>query len=286
MFFHHQDLTKPMRLTAVLVSSVIVLGGCTAPRVPSPETSRPVSAVPPPDSVVPTAVPLKWSPALFRIQIEARTAQADSTAADSSQRQAVVRLSLDEKGRSTTLTFETATDSADSTTSSTSHTTRFLSDPTGHLIFEDPDPAGCTNRAVELSPLLVRQLVYPVDPRVLAARGRVADSLVYSSCVQGVRVQSRIELEWTSTRAQSMPGTVRLNVQIGGQIRADSTRQFPMQFRGTVTGNSSLVFSESTLELLTLQSLVQSELEATAGTTRHQRFSQAVTYRATRDTAG
>lgn len=275
-----------MRVAGVVLLGGIILGACMPAPAPGPASPAPALPEPSADSAVSITRAHRWSLAAFRIEIIAQTTQADSAAVDSLRRQATVRMTPEQDGSKIVLVFEATGDSADTMSVPTSRVTRLGVDSSGRFLLRDIEPAQCVGRLPEISPLLVRQLVPPSDPQFLGRANQSTDSLAYSTCIQGVRVQSSIVFRWT--RVPSQPGErgTRLNVVITGRVQADSSRQLPMRFAGTISGNSSVVFSESTSEFLTLQSIVRTQLEAIAGTTRHQRFSQTVTYRAERDTAG
>lgn len=273
-----------MRVSGVLLLTGIGLSACAPGGTPSPESPAPVVLEPPTDSSGSTTRPFKWSSAAFRVEIDARTTQADSAAVDSSRRQATVRLAPEQDGSRTILAFEATGDTTTITDSSTIRVTHLVVDSTGRFAFSDLEPTQCVGRLPEVSPLLVRQLVFPLDPQIFARQNRVTDSLIYSSCVQGVRVQSFIELQWTKERPRSEAGGLQLQARITGRIQADSSHKLPMRLTGTIRGSSTAIFSEATFELTRLNSVIESELEATAGATRRQRFTQSVTYRANRDT--
>ncbi len=275
-----------MRVAGGVLLGGIILGACMPAPAPIPASPAPAIPEPSTDSAVSITPAPKWSSAAFRIEIVARTTQADSAAVDSLRRQATVRMTPEKDGSSTILAFEATVDSAGMMSSSAIRVTHLAVDSTGRFLLRDTEPAQCAGRLPEISPLLVRQLVPPTGLQSLQRVNQSTDSLAYSSCIQGVRVQSFIVLRWI--RVPSQPGVrgTRLDVVIAGRVQADSSRELPMRFAGTISGNSSVVFSESTTELLTLESSIHTQLDATAGTARHQRFNQTVTYRAARDTAG
>lgn len=273
-----------MRVSGLLLLAGIILGACAPGGTPSPESPAPVVLESLPDSMASATRPFKWSSAVFRVEVDARTTQADSAAVDSLRRQGTVRLTPDQDGSRIILAFEATGDTTTTTSSSTIRVSHLVVDSTGQVAFRELEGAPCVGRLPEISPLLIRQLVLPSDPRNFAEENRGTDSVIYVSCVQGVRVQSFIELQWTKERLQPDVRGLQFQIQITGRIQADSSRQLPMRMTGTIRGTSKVVFSESTLELIRLESVVESNLEATAGAARHQRFSQTVTYRANRDT--
>jgi hypothetical protein len=275
-----------MRSSAVILA--LLLSSCAPSRTPGAAAPGPLVIPPSRDSVVMTPVtPLTWSSGVFRISIEARTAQADSTATDSLRRHGTVRLIPDVQGLLTVLRFEAAGDSADSaTTASASHVIRLTVDSTGKSALRELLTTACTARLPELSPLLVRQLVFPVDPRVFTQQTYVTDSLVYSSCIQGIQVQSLIELQWNRSPVQPSELELHLGVRFKGRVLADSSRRLPMRLTGSLSGTSSLVFLRRNLGLQEARSTAMFDLEAASGGTRRQRFTQTVTYHAFRDTSG
>lgn len=273
-----------MRSYAVIL--LLVLNACASPRTSGAPVPGPQVVQPSVDSTGPApTTPFKWRQDVFSVSIEARTEQADSTAIDSLRRHARIRLTPVQDSN-LTLRFETIRDSTDSTYRSMVAASRLAISLNGRSSVLTASTEECVIRLPEVSPLLVRQLIYPADPRLLAVGGRLIDSLTYSSCIQGVRVQSRVELEWTRSPAQSGDVLLHLELRLNGRLQADSTRRFPMNLSGTLNGTSSLTFNREAFYLHELRSRITSDLEAISGTSRRQRFKQVVSYHALIDTSG
>jgi hypothetical protein len=270
------------------VTLALLLSACAPSRTPG--AAAPASVVIPSsrDSVVAApGAPFTWSPSVFRVSIEARTAQADSTAADSLRHQATVRLTPETQGSLTVLRFESAGDSTRNAAGTSDAQVIHVTVDSGEKpAVREVLATECAVRLPELSPLLVRQLVFPVNPRVFTQQTQVTDSLVYSSCIQGVQVRSLIELQWT--RSSVPPNDLELHwgVQFKGRVLADSSRRLPMRLTGNLSGTSSLSFLRQNLNLQEARSTVIFDLEAASGRNRHQRFTQTVTYHVLRDTSG
>jgi hypothetical protein len=205
--------------------------------------------------------------------------QADSAAADSLTRETTVSLLPSPAGTETVLLFKPAAAPGDSLSAPVERSVRMRVDLTGHSELLDQFSGSCLVRPPEISPLFLRQLIYPGGISSSKTGGVFVDSLSYATCVQGVRVVSALELQWTpsiSGPEQDLAVTVRIR----GRVYADSSQRLPMTLNGTVTGHSSLVFRRDTRQLERLESDISSELDATMGA-RRQQFTQSVSYRAT-----
>jgi hypothetical protein len=271
-----------MRSYAVV--SLLILNTCASPRTSGAPVPGPQVVQPSVDSTLAeTRCSIQVAPGRIQSFHRRRTEQADSTATDSLRRHARIRL-IPVQDSVLTLTFETIRDSTDTT--SVVAMSRLTMNPNGRSSALTASTEECVMRPPEVSPLLVRQLVYPADPRLFAVKGRFIDSLTYSSCIQGVRVQSDIELEWTRSPVQPDNVLLYLELRLNGRLQADSTRSFPMNLSGTLKGTSMLTFNREGLYLHELRSRITSDLEAISGTSRRQRFAQVVAYHVLRDTSG
>lgn len=267
-----------------LCSSSIFLGilvGCASTPVPRdsrPSTAPSAAAVDSTKAADPLP-PAVWRENHFRVSVRVRTVQADSAAADSLTRESAVSLSPSPAGTETDLLFKSDTALADSLSAPLEQSVRMRVDDSGHTKLLDESVESCVVRPPEISPLFVRQLVYPSSISDPKPGGVFVDSLNYTSCVQGVRVVSALELQWTASDSGTDQG-LAVTVRIRGRVQADSSQRLPMTLTGTVTGHSSLIFRRDTRQLERLESDISSELDALMGT-RHQRFTQSVSYRAT-----
>jgi len=269
-----------MRAFAIVLASTLV-GGC----VPSRTTGGPLPGseivTPAADSTqVATALPYAWTADAFTISIEVRTEQADSTAVDSLRRDATVHFTPQKTDSGYVFLFEASRDSVDAASPLTLAATRLIVDTAGNSAVDEGSMEDCSTRLPEVSPVLVRQLAFPLDPRHFLIRTQFTDSIAYTSCVQGVRVRSQVELTWTQSPAYTNAGQRQFTVQLKGKLQADSSRQLPMNLSGNISGASILIFDSQALRLVTLESQITSGIEATSGTLRRQQFRQTVSYRA------
>ncbi len=271
----------PMRLPCILP---LLLAGCVAS--PSPRTATPPSPTPIPvaDSVAGPEVftPFSWREERLGVSIRTRTIQEDSTALDTMARDGMIRIVPENIGSGVVLAFGSITPAPDTSITAPQGTLVRIRVDTAGIVAVLPDSAsGCFTRVPELSPLFLRQLIYPLA----TAKGReidsVTDSLRYTSCLQGVELRFSLRLRWTRGPGPRGP-QIPFVLDMEGEVHADSTRQLPMTLSGTVFGRSTLVFGREMLQLQRLESEIVSRFEAVTGT-RRQRFTQRVDYRAISD---
>jgi hypothetical protein len=224
--------------------------------------------------------PFTWEDERLSVSIRTRTIQEDSTALDTMAREGVVHIIPENIGSGVVLAFGSMTPVPDSAiTTMQSTVVRIRVDTAGATSLLPDSASGCLTRVPELSPLFLRQLIYPLATTKGRGVNSATDSLRYTSCLQGVELRFSLRFRWT--RSPGLSGSDILFVlDMEGEVHADSTRQLPMTLSGTVLGRSDLVFARETLQLQRLESEIISEFEAVTGS-RRQRFTQRAHYRAT-----
>lgn len=248
--------------------------------VAQPETPRDVRV----DSIVESEVfpPLTWELSAFDVAVTVTTTQSDSSATDSISlsRQLILEPDSQEVGAGL-LTIRIDPPLQDTMVVDSAHL-RVGQD--GRMSLVDLDGKQCHSRSPVLTPILVRQLLYPVSSKVLYPGTSFADSLVYNNCVRGVSVSVAVRFKWERAYTDSATSSVPVTLLLDGTMKADSSRQFPMRLAGQLSGKGRAVYQSSTLELDTLFLDVESIIETVAGE-RKQAFSQYATYLVrTRDT--
>lgn len=263
-----------MRVLSIIL--LLILGCVSRPTAGT--GSVPVPSDVPRDSINNKEIfpPSIWREYQFNVAMRVHTAQDDSAAADTLIRNAVVTVVPQIVDSTTVLLFQADAQPGDTSTVETIGRGQIRVDARGNSSIVKDSTEICSARLPEVSPILIRQLIYPAGPDVLHPGSSFTDSLKYSSCIQGVRVHSTIEIQWTRASTQVDDG-VRLSARLQGRIHADSSRQLPMTLTGIIAGTSSLLFEQQTLELKDLRFEVTSQLNAQAKG-RHQHFTQLVLY--------
>lgn len=264
---------KPGPLFLLLSLVACAPRGGTVEATPGPVVPEAVRA----DSIVESEVfpPSIWNQTKFNVALTVVTVQSDSSASDSVAYSQRVILEPDPQRFDTgVLLFRVDPPVQDSLIADS---TQLSVDSTGRAALIETVGRECLSSSPVLTPVLLRQLTYPVSSRLLYRGASYTDSLTYINCIRGVQVRVALLLQWHRDYADSAQSNVPVSLSITGTMSADSSQQFPMNLTGRLTGQSRAVFAPTTLWLDSLRSEIESIIETSAGT-RRQSFAQSARY--------